>query len=79
MTTAVTLPDRVYLAAERHAKRTHQSRSQVYAEALTEYLARRAPRKVTETMNAVVDRLGDAGPDPFVNHAGRRTLTSVEC
>lgn len=68
----------MYREAERHARRTHKSRSQLYAEALSEYLARHAPDEVTEGMNAVVDRLGDAGLDPFVAGAGRRVLTRVE-
>jgi metal-responsive CopG/Arc/MetJ family transcriptional regulator len=78
MKTAVSLPDRVYQEAERHARRTRKSRSQLYAEALSEYLARHAPEEVTAAMNAVVDRLGDKAPDPFVAHGARRVLESVE-
>ena len=78
MKTAVSLPDRVYQEAERHAKRTRKSRSQLYAEALSEYLARHAPDEVTADMNRVIDQLGDASPDPFVARAARRVLTSVE-
>jgi metal-responsive CopG/Arc/MetJ family transcriptional regulator len=78
MKTAVSLPDRVYKEAERHARRTRKSRSQLYAEALTEYLARHAPDEVTDAMNAVIDRLGEAGPDPFVAEAARRVLKNVE-
>jgi len=78
MKTAVSLPDEVYLGAERHAKRTRKSRSQLYAEALAEYLARHAPEEVTEDMNAVVEQLSKAGPDPFVSAAARRRLKRVE-
>ena len=78
MKTAVSLPDRVYREAEDYAKRTRKSRSQLYAEALAEYLARHAPDEVTETMNVVVDELGDASADSFVQRAGRRMLGSVE-
>jgi metal-responsive CopG/Arc/MetJ family transcriptional regulator len=78
MKTAVSLPDDVYLGAERHAKRTRKSRSQLYAEALAEYLARHAPEEVTEDMNAVVEQLGESGPDSFVTAAARRTLKRVE-
>ena len=77
MKTAVSLPDHVYREAERYAKRTRKSRSRLYAEALTEYLARHAPDDVTEAMNAVVDQLG-GDADPFVRRAGQRALTSVE-
>ena len=78
MKTAVSLPDRVYRDAERHAKRTRKSRSQLYAEALSEYLVRHAPDEVTEDMNAVLDQLGEAGLDRFVSRAARRVLTSTE-
>ncbi len=78
MKTAVSLPDRVFREAEGYAKRTRKSRSQLYAEALAEYLARHAPDEVTEAMNRVVDELGDAAADPFVQRAGRRVLRNVE-
>lgn len=78
MKTAVSLPERVYREAEGYARRTRKSRSQLYAEALAEYLARHAPDAVTEAMNAVVDELDNAAADAFVQQAGRRMLRSVE-
>ena len=78
MKTAVSLPDEVYQGAERYAKRTRKSRSQLYAEALAEYLARHAPDEVTEDMNAVIERLGQATRDPFATEAARRILKSSE-
>ena len=78
MKTAVSLPDRVYQEAERYARRTRKSRSQLYADALSEYLARHAPDEITEAMNVVVDQLGEAGADRFVARAGRQALTRVE-
>ena len=78
MKTAVSLPDDVYQGAERYAKRARKSRSQLYAEALAEYLARHAPDEVTEAMNAVVEQLGGSGPDRFVTAAARRILKRVE-
>jgi metal-responsive CopG/Arc/MetJ family transcriptional regulator len=78
MKTAVSLPDQVYREAEGHAKRTRKSRSQLYAEALAEYLARHAPDEVTEAMNVVVEELGAAAQDSFVQQAGRRVLKGVE-
>ena len=73
MKTAISLPDHIFRAAERHARRARKSRSQLYAEAIAEYLARHAPEEVTEAMNRVVDQLNDAA-DPFVAAAGRRVL-----
>ena len=78
MKTAISLPDQVFREAEGYAKRARKSRSQLYAEALAEYLVRHAPDEVTESMNVVVDKLRDAAPDAFVQRAGRRVLGSVE-
>ncbi len=77
MKTAISLPDAVFHAAERQAKRAQKSRSQLYAEALAEYLDRHAPDEVTEAMNQVVDQLSDA-PDPFVRAAAQSVLARVE-
>jgi metal-responsive CopG/Arc/MetJ family transcriptional regulator len=78
MKTAVSLPDDVFRNAERLAKRTRKSRSRLYADALTEYLARHAPDEVTEDMNRVVDQLGAGASDPFVASAARRVAEGVE-
>jgi metal-responsive CopG/Arc/MetJ family transcriptional regulator len=78
MKTAVSLPDDVFRGAERHARRVRKSRSQLYADALVEYLARHAPDEITEDMNGVVDQLGQPVSDPFVRTAASRVLRGVE-
>ena len=77
MKTAISLPDAVFRAAERQAKRSRKSRSQLYADALVEYLNRHAPDEVTEAMNVVVDQLCEPH-DPFVLVAARSVLERVE-
>ncbi len=77
MKTAISLPDAVFRAAERQAKRSRKSRSQLYADALAEYLSRHAPEEVTAAMNRVVDCL-DASPDPYVLGAAHSVLQRVE-
>lgn len=77
MKTAVSLPDDVFAAAERHARRTRKSRSQLYAEAVSEYLLRHAPEEVTEAMNQAVAEL-DEPPDEFIAASARRTLERTE-
>ena len=77
MKTAISLPDAVFHAAERQAKRARKSRSQLYSEALSEYLSRHSPDEVTEAMNVVVDQL-DESPDPFVMAAALSVLARVE-
>jgi predicted transcriptional regulator len=78
MKTAVSLPDEVFRGAERHARRTRKTRSQLYAEALTEYLARHAPDDVTEGMNAVLERAGAGAGDHFLHRAASRALRHSE-
>jgi metal-responsive CopG/Arc/MetJ family transcriptional regulator len=53
MKTAISLPDAVFKAGERHAARLRISRSQLYATALEEYLARHSDDAITERLNAV--------------------------
>ncbi len=77
MKTAVSLPDEVFRAAERQARRTKKSRSQLYAEALSEYLARHAPDEVTDAMNRVIGRVGER-TEAFVSAAARRVLERTE-
>lgn len=77
MKTAVSLPEEVFQAAERHAGRTKKSRSQLYAEAIAEYLARHAPEEVTEAMNRVVDQIQEP-EDSFTAAATRRILERSE-
>ena len=77
MKTAVSLPDHIFRAAEQHARRAKKSRSQLYADAIAEYLARHAPDEVTDAMNRVADQL-EAAPDPFAGAAARRVLERIE-
>ena len=53
MKVAISLPDQVFSAAERLAARMQVSRSQLYAQALEEYLAKRQDSMVTEQLDAV--------------------------
>lgn len=78
MKTAVSLPGDLFRDAERYAKRVRKSRSQLYAEALAEYLARHAPDEVTESMNRVIDQLEGPDSDPFLPAATRRVFERTE-
>jgi metal-responsive CopG/Arc/MetJ family transcriptional regulator len=80
MKTAISLPDELFQEAERHAKQQSKSRSQLYAEAVREYLTRHAPDEVTEAMNRVVDQLeeGDRASYGFVAESARRILERTE-
>jgi predicted transcriptional regulator len=72
MKTAISLADDLFRAADRFAARKHKTRSQLYSEALAEYLARHDEDVVTEALDAVY---GDGhAPDPAFVAAGRRRL-----
>ena len=77
MKTAVSIPDDVFTGAERLAKRTKKSRSQLFSDAVREYLARHAAEEVTETMNRVCAGL-ERSTDEFTSAAGRRILAGSE-
>ena len=74
MKTAISLPDDVFKEAERFAHRSRKTRSQLYAEAIAEYLARHAPDDITERMNRVCDRI-ETAQDSFVIEAARKLLS----
>jgi metal-responsive CopG/Arc/MetJ family transcriptional regulator len=77
MKTAVSIPDDVFAKAERLARRSKRSRSELFSAALSEYVARHAPDEVTEAMNRVCDDVGEQS-DRFVAAAGRRVLERSE-
>ncbi len=53
MKVAISLPDPVFSAAEQLAHRLNVSRSQLYAQAIQEYLGKRQDSVITERLNAV--------------------------
>jgi metal-responsive CopG/Arc/MetJ family transcriptional regulator len=53
MKTAISLPDDLFKAAERHAKRIGVPRSKLYAVALAEYLEKQRFSGVKEALDAI--------------------------
>ena len=53
MKTAISLPDNLFQEADGYARSAGISRSELYALALTEYLARREEARITQRLNAV--------------------------
>lgn len=77
MKIAVSLPDDVFERAEQLARSMRKSRSQFYADALREYVARHASEKVTARMDQVLSEL-DEPADPFVSAAAGRILARTK-
>jgi len=53
MKTAISIPDTVFLEADSVARKLGMSRSQLYATALAEYLARRNTEQISARLDAV--------------------------
>ena len=77
MKTAISIPDNIFRDAERLSRRLKKSRSQVYTEAVIEYVSRHDPEAVTDAMNRVCDAI-DTRPDPAIFDAAKRILKDVE-
>ena len=77
MKTAISLPDELFDHAEQIARRMKKSRSQLYAAALAEYVARHAPELVTQGWNDVCADV-DEDAEPFVAAASRWVLERTE-
>jgi len=77
MKTAVSIPDEIFGEAEALARQLNASRSEIYSRALSEFLGRHAPDRVTEQMNEALTRIGDQA-EPFTQRAARRLLKRVD-
>lgn len=77
MKTAISIPDSLFKAAENYAKRVDKSRSQLFAEAMAEYLERHSPSEVTRTLNetlATINQFDSA----FIEKASHTILEQSE-
>jgi predicted transcriptional regulator len=77
MKAAVSIPDGVFLAGERLARRLKTSRSHLYARALADFVVRHDESQITAAMNRVPDEVG-TGVDDFSRRAVGRALRRVE-
>ena len=77
MKTAISLPDGTFRDAERLARRLKKSRSQLYQEAVAEYVARHEPEAITEAIDRLVEDL-DTRPDEFMSAVTQGALRRSE-
>lgn len=77
MKTAISIPDDLFRRADELASQLGKSRSELYREALVDYLARRDPLAVTTALNELADELALDNAD-FATAAARRTLQASE-
>ena len=77
MKIAISIPDSVFQAAEKHAKRMGKSRSQLFSEAMIEYLERHTPDEITRMLNETLETVGNMD-DAFIRKASHRLLGRSE-
>ena len=77
MKTAVSLPDEIFRDAESLARRLKKSRSQLYQEAVAEYVARHEPEAITDALNRLAEDV-NTRPDELASAAPRRVLKRSE-
>lgn len=73
MKTAISIPDDLFRQADELADRLGKSRSELYRDALTDFIARRHPGAVTRALDELADELA-ADHDEFVSGAAHQTL-----
>ena len=77
MKTAVSIPDDLFRRADELASQLGKSRSELYREALADYVARRDPKTVTTALNEIADELA-ADRHGFGDEAARQLLERSE-
>lgn len=77
MKTTVSIADDIFEGAERLARRTKKSRSQLFSDAIKDYIARHAPDEITGAVDAACSDVGGR-PDYFVASAARHVLERSE-
>lgn len=77
MKTAISIPNQIFKEAERLARHLGKTRSELYREAVSEYVARHDWDKVTEAMNKVAKEV-DTRPDKLVSRIASDALKRIE-
>lgn len=73
MKTAISIPDPLFKAAERLAKKKGLSRSQLYVRAIERFLSEQDRKELTERMNKVCEQM-DTSLDPAWARAQARAI-----
>ena len=73
MKVAVSIPDRIFRAAERISKKKRMSRSQFYAQALEAYVEAESGDEITEQLNRVYSKIS-YGLEPGFERAALEVL-----
>ncbi|MBU2500418.1 ribbon-helix-helix protein, CopG family [bacterium] len=78
MKTAISIPDTLFEAADRLARRLGVSRSELYQRAIARYLEHQGDEAVTAALDRVHARSEDRGLDPVLDALQRASLARDE-
>lgn len=74
MKTAISIPDNLFKAAEKVARRLGMSRSELYQRAIAQFLEQKGGDVVRERLDAVYGNPNNRGLDPLIEVAGEALL-----
>lgn len=74
MKTAISIPDNLFKAADRVARRMGISRSELYQRAIERYLQQQSGDVVREALDNVYGKENNRGLDPLIKAAGEHIL-----
>jgi len=77
MKTAISVPGVLFKRADRPARKMKKSRSELYSDAISEYVSRHDPAEVTKALDELYSEL-DSRPHRSLYEAARRLLVSTE-
>lgn len=74
MKTAISIPDNLFEAADKVARRLGISRSELYQRALARFLEQQSGDVVRERLDSVYGKAGNSDLDPIIMAAGEQIL-----
>jgi metal-responsive CopG/Arc/MetJ family transcriptional regulator len=79
MKTAVSIPDEVFASADALAEELGVSRSELYARAVAEYVAKHQGAEITARLNQVYAAESEEDLDDELRRAQARSIAEEEC
>ncbi len=76
--TAISIPDNLFRAADRMARRLGISRSELYQRAVARFLAEHSGQVVRETLDTVYGKTSNRDLDPLIQAAGEQILSDED-
>jgi metal-responsive CopG/Arc/MetJ family transcriptional regulator len=76
--TAISIPDNLFEAAERVARRLRISRSELYQRAVARYLEQQSGDVVREALDTVYAKASNRDLDPLIKAAGEHIVTDED-